>query len=302
MRVMVALDGSDEALAGLEYVACLALGPADRVFLVSVAETDPVSAKAFRREHGRHLALLLEASWAAKRGAAQDTLERGRDLLGEWRTPVSQVIRSGHPVQVIAGLVEELQADLLVLGPQGVGGWSAALLGSVAGSLLGMAPCPVLVARRPVSAPARVVLAVDGSRHAEAATRVLTAFPLAARASIDVVCVVGPASTPPRDLPAEFSELDAVVERLAGETAERAARALAAAGIEASPTVRRGDPRREIVDAARAARADLVVLGRRGRTGLRGRLAGSVSQQVAGSAPCSVLVVPTPPSGRRGAN
>ncbi len=45
---MVAFGGSDEALAGLECVACLALGPTDQVFLLSVAETDPVSARAFR--------------------------------------------------------------------------------------------------------------------------------------------------------------------------------------------------------------------------------------------------------------
>lgn len=294
MKVMVALDGSDDSLAALEYVACLALGPDDDVILVSVAETEPTSARAFRRQHGRHLALLLEASWAAKRAAAQRTLEDGQNRLGAWQAPVTQVIRNGHPVKVVAGLVDEMGVDLLILGPRGVGGWAAFLLGSVTLSLLGRARCPVLVARRPVDPPERIILAVDGSRGADAATRALATLPLAAGAIVDVVSVVTPWTIPAHDLPAEFLALGSIQEQVAGEIAQRAARTLTAAGIAAEPTVRTGDPARVIVDEARATDANLVVVGARGRNGLRGAFAGSVSRRVAAAAPCSVLVAPAP--------
>lgn len=292
MKVMVALDGSDDSLAALEYVACLTLGPDDEVILVSVAETEPVSARAFRRQHGRHLALLLEASWAAKRAVAQRTLEHGQSRLGEWQAPVSQVIRSGHPVRVIAGLIDEERVDLLALGPRGVGGWAAFLLGSVTLSLLGLARCPVLIARRPVDPPRRIILAVDGSAEADAATLALTSLPLAADATIEVVAVVTPSAVPTHELPADFSALGSIQERLAEETARRAAGTLTAAGLPAKVSVRTGDPARAIVDTARAIHANLVAVGARGRSGIRGVLTGSVSRRVAAAAPCSVLVVP----------
>jgi nucleotide-binding universal stress UspA family protein len=52
-----------------------------------------------------------------------------------------------------------------------------------------------------------------------------------------------------------------------------------------------GDPAVEIVRLAHIHRADLIVIGSRGLTGLQRILEGSVSSQVVADAPCSVLVV-----------
>lgn len=52
-----------------------------------------------------------------------------------------------------------------------------------------------------------------------------------------------------------------------------------------------GDPAVEIVRLAHIHRADLIVIGTRGLTGLKRILEGSVSSQVVADAPCSVLVV-----------
>lgn len=290
---MVGLDGSDHALVGLDYVACLALTPADEVILISVAETEQIPARAFRRQHGRHLSLLLQASWAARRTAAQWNVDQGQTRLGEWQTPVSQVVRSGHPVKVIAGLIEELGADLLVLGPRGRGQLASLLLGSVTQSLLGLARCPVVVARQPMNPARRVILAVDGSRQAVAATHTLAAFPLGGHATVDVMTVVTPWMAPGDhrrvDGPAG---LIAAQEGLASEIAARAVETLTAAGLDARVSVRTGNPGREIVEAARTTSADLIVVGSRGRGGVRGLLLGSVSHRVAATAPCPVLVAP----------
>ena len=220
-------------------------------------------------------------------------VEQGQTRLGEWQTPVSQVVRSGHPVAVIADLIGELGADLLVLGPRGRGQLAALLIGSVTQSLLGLARCPVVVAREPVNPGRRVILAVDGSRHADAATRTLTVFPLADSATIDVLTVVTPWMAPDHDGAAGGpAGLLAAQEEAAGEIAARAVEALTAAGLHARASVRTGDPGREIVEAARTMSTDLVVVGSRGRGGVRGLLLGSVSRRVAATAPCSVLVVP----------
>lgn len=52
-----------------------------------------------------------------------------------------------------------------------------------------------------------------------------------------------------------------------------------------------GDPAEEIVRLAKIHKADLIVLGSRGLTGMKRILLGSVSSQIVEDAPCSVLVV-----------
>jgi nucleotide-binding universal stress UspA family protein len=78
-----------------------------------------------------------------------------------------------------------------------------------------------------------------------------------------------------------------------GRTAdcEAAVERLRAADLEAGADVRSGDPAHEIVAAAEAMRAGVVVVGTRGLTGLRRLVLGSVARNVLLSAPCSVLVV-----------
>lgn len=64
-----------------------------------------------------------------------------------------------------------------------------------------------------------------------------------------------------------------------------------AAGVKAEFTQKVGNPGRVICNLARTWGADLIVVGRRGRSGLNELLLGSVSNYVLHHAPCSVLVV-----------
>ena len=71
---------------------------------------------------------------------------------------------------------------------------------------------------------------------------------------------------------------------------ESVAEQLRRAGFTVAASLRDGDPRHTIVDCAREWRADLIVLGSRGKKGLD-RMLGSVSDGVARHAPCSVEIV-----------
>jgi nucleotide-binding universal stress UspA family protein len=57
-----------------------------------------------------------------------------------------------------------------------------------------------------------------------------------------------------------------------------------------------GDAPAEILRAAQQLKADLIVMGTHGRTGLGRLLMGSVAEQVVRRAPCPVLTVRTPPA------
>lgn len=52
-----------------------------------------------------------------------------------------------------------------------------------------------------------------------------------------------------------------------------------------------GDPAEEIIRLANIYKADLILIGSRGLTGLQRILLGSVSSQIVADAPCSVMVV-----------
>lgn len=65
----------------------------------------------------------------------------------------------------------------------------------------------------------------------------------------------------------------------------------AAADISAEFTQNSGSPGRTICEVARTWEADLILMGRRGHSGLNELLLGSVSNYVLHHAPCSVLTV-----------
>lgn len=63
------------------------------------------------------------------------------------------------------------------------------------------------------------------------------------------------------------------------------------AGVRATALLLDGAPHDQIARAARRARADVVVIGTHGRTGLAKVLLGSVAERVVRFAPCPVLTV-----------
>jgi nucleotide-binding universal stress UspA family protein len=74
--------------------------------------------------------------------------QRGLDQLAKNRPAVTQtLVRAGDARDVILQTVEELGADLIVMGTHGRRGISRALLGSVAEMVVRTSPVPVLTVR-----------------------------------------------------------------------------------------------------------------------------------------------------------
>jgi nucleotide-binding universal stress UspA family protein len=144
----------------------------------------------------------------------------------------------------------------------------------------------------------RILVATDGSDHAAAAERILETWALTGRTHVTVLAVVppiplfssaliGPASAGWAKVPSIVQcEMDAALR-----IAEAAALRLRERGVTAESIVRSGAPAAEILEVVREFACDLVVLGSHGQTRLTQLLIGSVSQNVAKHAPCSVLVV-----------
>jgi nucleotide-binding universal stress UspA family protein len=75
-------------------------------------------------------------------------------------------------------------------------------------------------------------------------------------------------------------------------------------GTEAAPAVRliEGAPARALMETAEREGAELLVVGSRGRGSLRSAVLGSVSRELAASAPCPVVIVPSGEGSAEAAN
>lgn len=144
-----------------------------------------------------------------------------------------------------------------------------------------------------------ILLAVDDSKFAEAATQAVLVQLKPEGAKVQVLYVLEPPSimassktpgyNPAFDaawLRAEKEQAHALVERIAEQ--------LRSKGFEATAAVEEGEPKSRIVEIARTWPASLIVLGSHGRKGLLHFLMGSVSEAVVRHAPCSVEVVRIP--------
>jgi nucleotide-binding universal stress UspA family protein len=88
--------------------------------------------------------------------------------------------------------------------------------------------------------------------------------------------------------------IDSASKRLDAQRAKLRAR-----GVPMVATIRMGRPAKTIVEYAKAADANLIVMGTHGRTGASHLLMGSVAEHVVRTAPCPVLTMRKPAAARR---
>jgi nucleotide-binding universal stress UspA family protein len=132
----------------------------------------------------------------------------------------------------------------------------------------------------------RVLLATDLSDASEAATERAIEVAQGLGADLLVVSVIDPkARRAGGDL--RVDQVRRIQEARIADVVERARRRR----IGTEFLIWTGDAGESIVDAAEAERADLVVVGSRGRGSLGRAILGSVSDHVVRHAPCPVMVV-----------
>jgi nucleotide-binding universal stress UspA family protein len=188
-------------------------------------------------------------------------------------------------------LSQAQNAEVVVVGSRGLGGFRGLLVGSVSATLAEHAPCPVIVVRPQPDGTAfpdypigRIVVGVDGSEVSTAAIRF--ALQEAARRRVGVTAVH--ATTSPRQhlsLRPSSGIVDELEERLFAQSLER----LRVPGIDLETKVRHGHPAQVLIE--ESVGAALVVVGSYGGDGVTGMLLGSVSQAVLqhGHSPVAVV-------------
>ncbi|MEV0005788.1 universal stress protein [Micromonospora sp. NPDC050980] len=178
------------------------------------------------------------------------------------------------------------EAGMLVLGSRGHGGFGGLLAGSTAVSVTAHAHCPVVVVRDGQAATSGPV--VVGSDGSDSALRAL-GFAMERAAQRDVPLRVLRVWSPPGGSPADFDPEDVAAKQRTAVEAELAPWRETFPDVPVEISAVPGSAASLLVEASRS--AQLVVVGSRGRGGLRGMLLGSVSQQLIQHAHCPVAVV-----------
>jgi nucleotide-binding universal stress UspA family protein len=102
-----------------------------------------------------------------------------------------------------------------------------------------------------------------------------------------IVPLIGDGYVPP----ATYTELEVAARRAGQRRLDATVARVVKAGVKAAGLLLEGVAADRIARAARKERADLIVMGTRGRSGLSRFLLGSVAQRVLTLAPCAVLTV-----------
>lgn len=292
MKVLLATDGSAGAEVALDLTGGLSWSADTVVRVIAVTPDD-----------GTDFGMAVPSLGTPVEGEAPvdprqhmaEIAEQAVTRLQHAGLKAEKKVASGRVASVIVAEAEEWPADLLIVGSRGHGNIVSMLLGSVSAEIVDHAPCPVLVAR--LDRLQRLVLAHDGSEHGRAAEEIVASWPIFANVAAEVVGVVpltlvwqtglaaiGP---PPEMMQQTIDAQREEHQRIVADAEQR----LTIAGRAVTGTVLHGPPAAEIIRAAEDRRAELIVLGTRGRTGISRLLLGSVARNVLFHAAVSVLVV-----------
>lgn len=288
-RIVVGVDGSPEALHALAWARDEAVLRGATLHLVHAwAPPAPVSEIA---------AMAAAIDDKAYEAAANDVLEHARASITtespESLTIESEVIR-GYPSSVL--LDSATDADLLVIGSRGRGGFTSLLLGSVSHQCVHHATMPVAVVPASASLPSGddVVVGIDASQAARVALQWAVDEAAVRNARLSVVhawsvpyvVALGGLAIPPID-PEEVSEQS---QRLLHELTDAVM-----SGARRKPTdlelLSVEEPPAQAL-LHRAKDVGMLVVGSRGAGGFAELVLGSVSQQCLHHATCAVVVVP----------
>lgn len=219
-----------------------------------------------------------------------DGSEPARAAAATFAGPTETRLLEGEPAEAVAAEADRIGADVIVIGARGRSPLAGLLLGSTARSLLRATRRPTWVAHGPAEAVRRVVAGVEAGGEA---LRVAEAAGAVAAVTGGAVTLVNVVDADPALVahPERFGIPEEVWRESLAKHAERVFGGVRAAVPGAGEVLRYGRAATEIREAAEALDADLVVVARRGRSGLDVDAWASVAFALAVRGPFATLVV-----------
>jgi nucleotide-binding universal stress UspA family protein len=271
-KILVPTDGSDSAALGVSYATALAQSfgaHIEGIYVVDVKLLEGPFLQDLSASLGTapyvnyqgNIALLLE-----ERGAS--ALKFLSEACVEAKVPCEVTQASGVVSRVITE--HSRLADLIVMGRGGEHSeWLEGLIGSTAEAVIRRSTLPVLITGHCELGKERILVAYDGTSHAQNALRTAVAFAEVWKTGLQILVVGGDAA-------------ESIVDEVRGY--------LNAHDIDEAILHSDGDPGEVIVETAQSCNADLIVMGAYGHAKVRELVVGSTTTYVINHASCPVLL------------
>jgi len=262
-KLLLATDGSALSEGAIRETINLAKICSSKIYAVSVIELNPE--------------FLANAPGLVEKKEIRQHLESVRSRAANENLDCEIIVHEGdEPFQYIVDEAAKKQVEMIIMGRHGRTGLKRLLMGSVTAKVIGHTPHNVLVVPENAAFSFQKILIVtDGSRYSESAAR--EAISISRRCGSDLIALS--VATKNMNLPSAKESVDKVIQAAEKE------------GMKVEGLTLQGTPYEVIVNTAATKKADMVVIGSHGRTGLERLLMGSVTERVIGHAGCAVLVV-----------
>ena len=211
---------------------------------------------------------------------------------------VNAEVRIGHPFTELVEACRAHSADLLVMGAKGSKD-EPHRVGAIAAKCVRKAPVDVLVVREDAQGPfKKIVTCVDFSENSAKAVQCALHVAQQDGGSLDCLHVYQSALAMSLDYGGFAPSMPATIDPDAMENWRKDLTAFLApltrdvADVKVTALIKeRVNIREAILDHVNEVHATLVVLGTRGKTGLREMLIGTTAEKIVQNAPCSILAV-----------
>ncbi|MEW6183337.1 MAG: universal stress protein [Bacillota bacterium] len=148
-RILVAVDGSENALRAVREAVRMAQGNPDAQ--ISMITAVPLANPVF----GYTPLITPQQVEDAERKAEAEVLKKAEEVINQTKQAaelakkeglnVQSLVQVGDPAQTIIEYAAKENQEVIVMGRRGMGVLKELLLGSVSGKVLQSAPCPVLL-------------------------------------------------------------------------------------------------------------------------------------------------------------
>jgi hypothetical protein len=283
-RLLLSTDGSEFSEGAIREAIRLAKKCSSSLAVLSVLDGNP------------EFDAIAPQITEKREKAAREHLEAVRARAGKEGLDCTIIVeRSEDPYKAIVNQAIKNKNTMIVMGRRGRTGLSRLMLGSVTARVIGHAPCNVLVVPKAAQLEFKSILvATDGSKYSAAAASESIGMAKRNGSSLTVISVVPSELTTPTDIDFTVNQRELIAEKEmhnAEKNAKDVKEAAQKEGVSARAFVMSGKPSEAIIQVAQEKKADLIVLGSHGRTGVEKLLMGSVAERVIVLAACPVLVV-----------
>lgn len=300
MKILIAYDGSDCADNAINELPRAGLPRDAEALIVNVQESwlsppsgdkttkgefssnEPTAAKLARVKEPEVEKLDDESPVIAK------AYRQLKEYFPDWK--IETLSLTGSPSQQITNKAKEWEADLVVVGSQGITQNKLVSLGSVSQKVAGESHCSVRVVRGSTwkkGAPTRILIALDGAYSAQMAVEEVARRMWMMGSEVRLVTAKNP-SEGIQNNEEEARKTDAWISSFT----EKARKTLKESALGVSQLVEEGDPKQIIVRAADEWGADCIFIGSNDKASFHDNiLLGSVATATVARASCTVEIV-----------